>query len=258
MSLPHFFLPEQIFSNEHDRSFELCLSPDDRKHFNALRVQSGEHIAVIDADANYYECQVESVSRECVLVSVAGHLDATKRPNITLVQGLAKGDKMDSVFCHATEVGIKAFLPLICSRSIVKLDNKKKLSRLKRWESLVKSAAMQSGQSSVPQVYEPMTLSQAQDIMRGFDLLIVFWEEASKECRLDHILQDFKSDIDTICDCSIGVVVGPEGGISQEEIEVMKTYNCNLRIATLGPSILRTETAGLLAPALVMYELERL
>lgn len=257
MSLPHFFLEEQVFSQETNPVFELDLSADDRKHFNALRLNAREHIAVIDAACCYYECEIDSVSRDQVLVSVSKHLDSKSRPNITLIQGLAKGDKMDSVFCHATEIGVRAFLPLICNRSIVKLDEKKKASRLKRWNALVKSAAMQSGQSSLPHIYEPTTIDQARDVFSSFDVVVVFWEEAGIDRSVDRVLSNYKCSGKELSSLSVGIVIGPEGGLSEDEINRIGSFNSHVELATLGSSILRTETAGLIAPALVLFELER-
>lgn len=283
MSLPHFFLDEQILSFIETPSFVLRLSSEDRKHFNALRLQVGEHLAVIDADADYFECVVESLSREEVVVSIAQRLESAERPRITLFQGLAKSDKMDTVFRHATEVGVRAFVPLECSRSIVKLDSKKKATRAKRWQALIKSAAMQSGQSVMPHLYDTQTIKDACELLASFDALLIFWEEAPLSATIAKALHPLiervatknrtpsdssfanpSADSDILnggstasTNLSVGVVVGPEGGLSSEEVEMLCSYNTNAHVVTLGPSILRTETAGLLAPSLVMYELER-
>ncbi len=288
MSLPHFFLDEQILSSIETPRFVLRLSSEDRKHFNALRLQVGEHLAVIDADADYFECVVESLSREEVVVSIAQRLESAERPRITLFQGLAKSDKMDTVFRHATEVGVRAFVPLECSRSIVKLDSKKKATRAKRWQALIKSAAMQSGQSVMPHLYDTQTIKDACELLASFDALLIFWEEAplsatiakalhpliervatknrtpSDSSLADSSFANPSADSDILnggstasANLSVGVVVGPEGGLLSEEVEMLCSYNTNAHVVTLGPSILRTETAGLLAPSLVMYELER-
>ena len=283
MSLPHFFLDEQILSSIETPRFVLRLSSEDRKHFNALRLQVGEHLAVIDADADYFECVVESLSREEVVVSIAQRLESAERPRITLFQSLAKSDKMDTVFRHATEVGVRAFVPLECSRSIVKLDSKKKATRAKRWQALIKSAAMQSGQSVMPHLYDTQTIKDACELLASFDALLIFWEEAPLSATIAKALHPLiervatknrtpsdssfanpSADSDILNDgstasanLSVGVVVGPEGGLSSEEVEMLCSYNTNAHVVTLGPSILRTETAGLLAPSLVMYELER-
>ena len=130
MSLPHFYLDEQVLSLESNRRFELRLTSDDVKHARALRLKAGEHIAVLDAANDYFECCVDSFDKQSLCVHIAQHLEAPKRPTVVLAQGLAKGDKMDTIIRHATELGVSAFIPLVCERSIVKLDQKKIPNRM--------------------------------------------------------------------------------------------------------------------------------
>lgn len=176
MSLPHFFLEGQELSQETERDFELRVSSDDAKHARALRLQPGEHIAVVDASSDYFECEVASFDAGVLRVSIAQRLDAPKRPRVTLVQGLAKGDKMDSIVRHATEVGIASFVPLICDRSVVKLDGKKAAARRSRWAAIAKSASMQSGRPNMPEVALPMSVSQAAALVKDATAVLVCWE----------------------------------------------------------------------------------
>ena len=90
---------------------------------------------------------------------------------------LTKGDKMDDIVRHVTEVGISGFVPLSCSRSVVKLDAKKAAAKTQRWRSIAKSAAMQSGRLSVPEVSEPMTVAQAVAFLKEATAVLVCWEE---------------------------------------------------------------------------------
>ena len=125
MSLPRFFLENQVLAAETEAVFPLRLALDDAKHARVLRLAAGEHIAVIDADQDYFECEIVDFADELPLVSIARHEDASEAgPQVILLQGLAKGDKMETVIRHATEVGVAAFVPLACARSIVKLDGK--------------------------------------------------------------------------------------------------------------------------------------
>ena len=129
MSLPHVFLDEQVIAHETDLVFQLRLSGDDAKHLRVLRIAPGEHLAVVDGAQDYFECEVVSFDADGCFVSISSHLDSPVRPQVVLVQGLAKGEKMDSVVRHATEVGVSGIIPLACSRSIVKLDAKKSRNR---------------------------------------------------------------------------------------------------------------------------------
>lgn len=247
MSLPHFFLEHQVLSKETESSFELHLAADDIKHARVLRLAAGEHVAVVDADSDYFECEVVSFEDKSLKVSIAQHLDAPSRPSVILVQGLAKGDKMDIIVRHATEVGIEEFVPLICSRSVVKLD---------RWKLIAKSASMQSGRSTMPRVSAPLSVADAVAYLRDVDALIVCWEEADLTEDLSRALRDLPLS-NKQRPVRIAVVVGPEGGLTRDEVDMFLKGHDHASMVTLGPTILRTETAGIVAPALVFYELER-
>lgn len=258
MSLPHFFLDDQVLSEESEPVFELRLSGDDLKHAQVLRLAPPEHIAVIDAASDYFECEVASCTKAGVSVRIAEHLEAHPRPRVVLAQGLAKGDKMDFIFRHATELGVEAFVPLLCSRSIVRLDARKTANRMQRWKTLVKSAAMQSGRSSLPEIAQPQTVREFAQTLSGASAVLICWEEAPLTCTLSDALDQalVRCGLDPL-DARVVVVVGPEGGLAEEEVACLQRACERSRLITLGPGILRTETAGIVAPALVLYELER-
>lgn len=228
MSLPRFFLENQVLAAETEAVFPLRLEADDAKHARVLRLAAGEHIAVIDADQDYFECEIVDFADELPLVSIARHEDASEAgPQVILLQGLAKGDKMETVIRHATEVGVAAFVPLACTRSIVKLDAKKAAAKTERWRAIAKSAAV-----------------------------LVCWEEAPETASLREAVHDaLLATCTPVADARIAVVVGPEGGLAEEEVQLLLGCNGRARLVTLGPSILRTETAGIVAPALALYEL---
>lgn len=260
MSLPHFYLEDQALADEADGVFPLRLAPGDAKHARVLRLAPGEHVAVVDAARDYFECEVVDFSDAVPLVRIAQRLDDEgSHPTVLLVQGLAKGDKMDSVVRHATELGVAGFVPLACERSIVRLDAKKAAARAERWRAVAKSAAMQSGQRAVPEVAEPTTVGEACALLAGATVLLVCWEEAPRTARLDEAIAQGLARAGALPeDARVAVVVGPEGGLAEHEVEALLGCNPRSSLVTLGPSILRTETAGIVAPALVLYELDRL
>lgn len=255
MSLPRFFLENQILAHEADLDFKLDLSQDDAKHAKVLRLQPGEHIAVVDASKDYFECEIVSFASD-IVVRIAQHAHVPlKRPTVILLQGLCKGEKMDDVIRHATELGVSSFVPLSCDRSIVKLDEKRTAARLKRWRSIAKSAAMQSGQPCIPDVAEPLSPSKVSELLKGITCFLICWEE-EHAMGLHEAMSDALSKENIASeDAVVAVAVGPEGGFSEREVQLMRTHCCNSYSITLGPSILRTETAGIVASALTMYEL---
>ena len=257
MSLPRFFLENQVLAAEDEAVFPLRLSADDAKHARVLRLAPGEHVAIVDADADYFECEIVEFSDEVPLVRIARHETALETgPQVMLVQGLAKGDKMETVIRHATEVGVAAFVPVACKRSVVKLDGKKAASKTERWRAIAKSAAMQSGQPRIPDVSDPLSLNEAARLLSGATAVLVCWEEAPQSASLQGAVSKALLATGTpAIDARIAVVIGPEGGLTEDEVDLLLACNPQARLVTLGPSILRTETAGIVAPALVLYEL---
>lgn len=263
MSLPRFFLSDQVLSHETESVFALQLSPDDLKHARVLRLRAGEHIAVIDASSDYFECEVVEDPREGLVVAIAEKAEGRRRePNIVVVQGLAKGDKMETVIRHATEVGACSFIPLSCERSVLKLDAKKAASKRDRWQAIAKSAAMQSGRSLVPNVLAPVDLAGVGAALRDADAVLVCWEEAPQTATIDRALAracaraHYPSNEDV--PLTVAIVIGPEGGLTEREVSFIERHCAHACSVTLGSTILRTETAGIVAPAIVRYELDRL
>ena len=259
MALPHFFLEQQVIADENHDVFSLRLSEDDRNHAKVLRLKPGEHLAVVDAALDYFECAVVSLDQGDLTVRIAQRLEQPIRPRVVLAQGLAKGDKMDVIFRHATELGIVGFIPLLTSRSIVKLDENKIEKRMQRWGAIIKSAAMQSGQAQLPELSTPVGLADLAPICSGATAVVICWEEAPLSQTLSQALgaalsaQSMPPE-----DARIVVVIGPEGGLTTQEVTQLCSYNKYSYLVSLGPSVLRTETAGIVAPALVLYELERI
>lgn len=251
MSLPRFFLDEQVLSEEVEEVFPLWLSDDDLRHAKVLRLGPGEHVAVVDGSSDYFECEVVSLG-DAMAVRIAGRGEAgVEAPSIAVYQALAKGDKVDSVVRHATEVGATSFVPFSASRSVVRLDGPKARKRRERWQAVAKSAAMQSGRRLVPEVRPVASFADACAGLSAFDCVVVFWEEADRSQSLEEAL----SCVRGMAEPNVAVVVGPEGGLAEGEVEALLASNPHAALATLGPSILRTETAGIVGCALVSYEL---
>ncbi|MBQ6454767.1 MAG: 16S rRNA (uracil(1498)-N(3))-methyltransferase [Eggerthellaceae bacterium] len=258
MSLARFFLEKQVLSNESDETFVLRLADDDAKHISVLRLKEEEHIAVIDAHGDYFECAIVGFEGKLPIVRIASHSDsAAARPYVVLAQGLAKADRFELVIRHATELGVSAFIPYASKRCVVKIAASKEQSKRERWQAILKSAAMQSGQQSIPQILPVMgTVQLAEWAVRARSMLIC-WEEADFTQTLHNALLDMDSSSFTK-ESPLVIVVGPEGGLEPTEIDILRSSNEASHVISLGSSILRTETAGIVAPALALYELGQL
>ena len=255
MCLQRFFLKDQVLSQVDVPEFPLRLDPDDAKHARVMRLKPGEHIAVIDAASDYFECEAVSFDNELV-VRIAKRGDAAGQDaTVMLMQGLSKGDKMDEVVRHATELGIAAFVPLICERSVVKLDEKKTASRMTRWQSIAKSASMQSGRRFVPEIAAPMDIAAAADFLKEATCVLVCWEESMGGSIGEALGRALAASNTMPSDARVAVVVGPEGGFAAQEVACLLSCNPRAYAVSLGATSLRTETAGVVAPALALYEL---
>lgn len=260
MSLPHFYLESQVIADEGAAAFPLRLAADDAKHARVLRLAPGEHVAVVDAARDYFECEIVAFDDNLPVVRIAQRFeDEPDRPMVVLAQGLAKGDKMDTVIRHATELGVSAFAPFACERSIVKLDDRKAAARVQRWRSIAKSAAMQSGQRAMPEVTDVGALEDLCALFAHSTAVLVCWEEAPGTARIDEAIERALAQLRAdAANARVGVVVGPEGGLTEREVDALLACNPRASLVSLGSSILRTETAGIVAPALVLHELNRL
>ena len=254
MSYPHFYLEHQILADETGDSILLELSADDAKHAKVLRLKPGEMIAVIDAATDYFICELTDVSRTGITVRIASK-EAGERahPSITLFQGLSKGERFEEVLRHSIELGIDRFVPLLSERTIVRLDEGKVGQKVARWQAIAKSAAMQSGRRSIPNVTDPLPFEQLVEEAAGFDAVFLFYEEADGKQTLREIMNDVLKRAAGE-QPKVAVVIGPEGGFSSEEVHSL-AVKPNVHVLSLGDTILRTETAGLVATALVAYEL---
>lgn len=251
MSLHRFFLKDQVLSQETEEVFCLRLCDEDVRHAKVLRLREGEHIAVVDASSDYFECEICSMDGG-ISVRIARRCELETAPfDVVLVQGVAKGDKMDSIVRHATEIGVSEIVPALFARSVVKLNSANALKKQSRWQSIAKSAAMQSGRMDIPAIAAPSEIESICASLSSADRVLVFWEEAAPTDTISAALESIKS----IENATVAVVVGPEGGLDKKEIELILRTCGNAKVVTLGDTILRTETAALIASALTIYEL---
>lgn len=254
MSLHHLFCINPRIADEPNAPFKLAFDPADRNHIRALRLQVGEHLAVVDADQDYFEVEISAIEGDDIWVHIAQHLEAAPDTMpVMLVQGLAKGEKMDTVLRAATELGIAGFYPAAMKRSVVQLDQKKTEKRLVRAQQIARSAALQSGRTTIPSVAKTQPLSNIISTWTEDDAVVLFWEEAPLDASVHALFATSFSQIERAK--RLWIIIGPEGGIAPEEVEALKGSAATLFTLSLGPTILRTETAGVVASALILNEL---
>lgn len=173
-------------------------------------------------------------------------VDAESGPRVVLVQCVAKGDKMDTIVRQAVEVGVSAIVPVMGERTIVRLDGRKRAERGERWRRVAKAAAEQSHRAFVPEVTDPAPFEETMELLASYDRVVVMCEGES-----DISLASALCGLGDSPSCA--VVVGPEGGLSDAEVRLLLEHDA--APASLGTTILRTETAAVVAVALVLHQL---
>lgn len=229
------------------------ISGDDARHIErVMRMKEGQQIITVFNDKAYLS-EIVSFQDNDVHVTFIEPLERkVELPvNVTIACGLPKGDKLDLVIQKSTELGMAGFIPFAAERSIVQWDSKKWSKKQERFEKIAKEAAEQSHRTKVPTIHDLHTMKQLVNNIESYDLVLICDEEEAKlEKRLrfaDHIKKVYDN-------MSILIVFGPEGGLSRTEVEQLSSKGAFT--TTLGPRILRAETAPLYALAAISYELE--
>ena len=216
-----------------------CLCEEDARHaVRVLRMKTGEACELF-ADGRRFSGKIDAIGEGGVKVRILEELPSTEaKMRITLYQGLPKADKMELIVQKSVELGACAVVPVAMSRCVVQLDAKDGRKKQERWQKIAREACKQSGRCEMLQVAEPISFKQLLAKLPAHQAAIVPWEDAR-----GYSLAKFHQEHPEITD--LAIVIGPEGGMSEEEIARMKEAAC--QSVTLGPRILRTETAGLCA-----------
>ncbi len=218
---------------------------------NVLRMKAGEKIGVRDGISRNYICELETMEPDLVRARILSEeTDSSELPaRLYLFQGLPKGDKMELIIQKAVELGACEIIPVATRRSVVKLDKKKEENKVRRWNAIAESAAKQSGRMQIPEVKGVMTLSEAFSYSEGFDINLIPYELEEGMEKTREILGRIKPGM------RAGIYIGPEGGFNREEVEA--AVEKGIHPITLGRRILRTETAGMAALSILMFQLEQ-
>ena len=217
---------------------------------NVLRMRPGEKILVSTGGEKEYHCAVSDFTEGEVLAAVEEVTAADRElpSGIVLFQGLPKGDKMELIIQKAVELGATEIVPVEMKRCVVKLDRKKAEKKAERWQTIALGAAKQSKRMQIPTVHTPVTFQQALAMMAESDVRLMPYENAEGMEGTRRILESIEPGE------SIAVLIGPEGGIDEAEVEM--AMKAKVEPITLGKRILRTETAGMTVLSILVYLLE--
>ena len=219
---------------------------------NVLRMSVGDKICVINGQNNKeYYCEITALGSDTVDTRICEirESDQELANEIVLFQGLPKSDKMELIIQKAVELGVHTIVPVSTDRTVVKLDAKKEANKRKRWMSISESAAKQSGRLRIPEVTQVVSFEEALEMAEKMDVRLIPYELAEGMEKTREVMSGIQPGQ------SVAVFIGPEGGFESSEIE--KAREIGVQSITLGKRILRTETAGLVTLAMLVYNLER-
>jgi len=241
--VPRFFIPPGAWARD-----RVTITGRDYHHIRrVLRLGPGAKLFVLDGDGRMFEAVIETVQKEALVALLTDEAPALPEPpvKIVLVQGLPRGEKMELVIQKATEIGVAGIIPLAAARAVPRFTGEKAAHRRSRWQRIAVEAAEQSGRGRFPLVGEIQDLA---GVLRGLPdgaASFLLWE-AERATTLKHVLRAGPARAD------VYLFVGPEGGFTGGEVALARS--AGVVPVSLGRRILRTETAGLIAAALVLYE----
>lgn len=251
LGLQRYFVPQDNWNNN-----EILIKGDDAHHISrVMRFKPEDRLICNHPDGRAAISIIMSIEQDVIHAVVEGWLEeeAELPIQITIAQGLPKGDKFDLVLQKGTELGAYKFIPFQAQRSVAVWDNKKIEKKMKRFAKIVKEASEQSHRNKIPLIKEPMSVSELISEGTHYDVKIFAYEEEAKVLQF----QSFGTIVNKLeKDQRVLVCIGPEGGFSTREVEQLK--ESEFHPVRLGPRILRTETAALYVLASISYHFEEL
>ncbi len=247
--MTRLFLPPEKLTTK-----QIIISEDQARYLSlVLRIKQGDSLIVFDGSGYRYICKVlQTHKKEVVIEKIKKEpYSAESSASITLAQGLPKKDKMDLIIQKSTELGIRKIIPLITERSQIRHTEK-----IWRWRKIALSASQQCGREKITEIEEVVNIKEFLKSTHQFsplkkrddgELLNIIFSEEQKGINLKKFLNDFKAVK------NITLLIGPEGGFSGEEVS--SVIEKGFIEASLGPRILRTETAPIAAISIIQYEL---
>lgn len=243
-----FFVETKQIEND-----KITIIGEDVKHITSvLRMKIGEKVQVGNKQTGEnYIAQITQISAENVITNIIKKVEETSESNVRvdLYQGLPKADKMELIIQKTTEIGVSNIIPVDMVRCVVKLEEKEAKKKIERWQKIAMSAAQQSKRDKIPAIENKINLKQIVNKIKEYDYFLVAYEEET-QTTLKQALQTMRQKENY----QIGILIGPEGGIDNKEIALLKENGAT--IVTLGKRILRCETAPICMVSNILYELE--
>lgn len=244
--MPKFFIKDNQVKED-----RIVIENEDVNHIkNVLRMKKEDELQVcVIPEGINYKVKIDFIDKN-IVCKIIEKIEETTESNIdiTIFQGIPKFEKMELIIQKNTEIGVKKIVPVMMERTVVKLNSKDMSKKIERWNKISEIAAKQSGRDIIPEVSSIIKVNEIPE--DEFDAVFVAYEN-EKENTLKNELLKLKDKKEKY---NIAIVIGPEGGISENEITLLEEKKA--RFVSLGKRILRTETAGIVMASNILYELE--
>lgn len=242
----HFFVEHHNITET-----EIFLDGGDVNHIkNVLRMKLGEQVLLSAGDNSDYLCEIAEITDTQVRATIIEKQEKSHEMpcKVVLFQGLPKADKMELIIQKCVELGVHQIVPVAMKRCVVKLDDKKSDSKVKRWNAISESAAKQSKRSIIPEITGVYSYKEALEYAKTMDIVLLPYECADGMEGARALINQIKPGM------TVGIFIGPEGGYDLQELELGK--EAGFHVMTLGPRILRTETAGMMILSVIGFNIE--
>jgi 16S rRNA (uracil1498-N3)-methyltransferase len=263
--MQRYFIAPELFTDA-----SVTIIGDDAHHLiRVMRAKEGEQVIVSDGESREALVRITELGKDKVMAEIVEPLVMDREPavEVWIAQSLPKGDKMELVIQKGTEIGAARFVPFVSERTVVQLDAKKEGKRIERWQKIAKEAAEQAHRNRVPAVDSPLTWKQLLQLTGQADAAWICYEKQNGLQLREEIRaalsgkKDAAAGIDAAAPreaadvekrIKLMLIIGPEGGFSEREIEAAEAAGC--RSVSLGRRILRTETAAMVGLTCILYE----
>lgn len=236
-----FFVEDNQIENN-----EIKIMDDDLKHIsNVLRMRIGEEILITNKNtAETYKCSIKEINKNEAVCTIIEKEENDTEPSIKvdIFQGIPKSDKMETIIQKSVELGVSKIFPVSMKNCVAKI--KDDIKKQERWQKISEAAAKQSKRNIIPSIEKSVDIKYLCSKINEYDLVLVAYENEDKKTIKD-ILKNNKVE-------KIAIVVGPEGGLTEKEVEEL--IKCGAKAVSLGKRILRTETAPIAMISMIMYE----
>jgi len=249
--LQRYFVPAEQWQDD-----GVTITGDDAHHvMNVMRGRIGDRFLCCAPDGRTAVVEVAAAMKGIVEAKILEWIEESREPGIDIyiAQSLPKGDKMETVIQRCTEIGAAGFIPFVSARTIVQYDDKKEAKRLERWHKIAKEAAEQAHRDLVPHIDRIVSWKELLQRFDEADLVLLCYEQ-EVDNGLGQVLRQWREQADRSASGKqrIWVIIGPEGGFTEQEAEQAQSAGASR--VHVGPRILRTETAALVALTCVLYE----